>query len=401
MSIYILFYSVNLLLSQLYSRIKNRDKILIMSFLFLNIFLCLNYDNGIDWTHYQITFLKTPSFFTEDYFIKLKELNIKGGEIFFIYLISIFKLIPNLNYEIFQYVILTIDLIYIYYFLKNNTKYPLLVIIFSLKFLTYMMFEPILRQLQAMIIFFIAIDTIKKNNFLKYYILNIIAILFHSSAIVLLPIYIFKNMKLTLKKTILGFTIAIFIIIFFKAILEKVFSISFLSHYKYYLFSKKYGYVENIDYRSLLKIIILDLTTFYFIYYLKNKTKLIIKNYNIISWIYFYSLIIKILSLKVSIFFRFNNYFFIIYIIYLCYLFQLIKKDFFKKITKIFLIIYFGLSFFKEINFWDKRDFGKYKPYSNYLFVKNENLKSKLKRRFKKIIDVKEREIQMKNLKKI
>ncbi|MGL5902328.1 MAG: EpsG family protein [Cetobacterium sp.] len=401
MGVYLLFYSFNFFLSELYFKIKQKHILVVLSFIFLNIFLCLNYDNGIDWTHYQITYLKTPPLFATDYITKFNQVEVRGSEVFFVYLISSFKLIPNLSFEIFRYIILTIDLVFIYFFLLKYTKYPLIVILFINKFLTYMMFEPIFRQMQAMIIFFIAVEALQKRYFIKYYFLNMVAILFHSSAIILLPIYYFKKIKMTLKKTFLGFLFCLMIILLLNNIVQFLFSLSFLSHYSGYLTNESYGYVKNIPIQKILKLIFLDIGCFYFVLFMYRKSKIKIENFNFIGWCYFYSIVIKILSLKIAIFFRFNNYFYIIYVIYLCFLFQIINNKIFKQLIFLLLALYFGAVYIKEINFWDKIDAGKYKPYTNYIFVEKQNPKSKIRNRFEKTIDLESREKQMKNLDKI
>lgn len=401
MSIYLLFYSLNFFLSVLYFKIKQKHALIVLSFILLNIFLCLNYDNGIDWTHYQITYLKTPPLFVKDYITKFNQVEVRGSEVFFVYLISSFKLIPNLSFEIFRYIILTIDLVFIYLFLLKYTKYPLVVILFINKYLTYMMFEPIFRQMQAMVIFFIAIEALQKRYFSRYYFFNIVAILFHSSAIILLPIYYFKKIKMTFKKTFLGFLFCLMVILSLNNIVQFLFSLSFLSHYDIYLTNESYGYVKYIPIQKFLKLIFLDIGCFYFILFIYRKSKIEIENFNIIAWCYFYSIVIKILSLKITIFFRFNNYFYIIYIIYLCFLFEIINTKFIKKLVFLLLTFHFGFNYIREVNFWDTIDIGKYKPYSNYILAEKEIPKQKIENRYKKIIDLENREKQMRNLKKL
>lgn len=368
MYIYLLFYFINIIFL-----FFQKNKITLGTFfLIINIFYAFNYLNGIDWIYYELVFKEVPIIFSNEYFYRISQIKVQGIEYLFILLISFFKIIPNLDYLLFQSILLTIDLFIIYNFVLKNSRYPILVMILSTRFLTAVTFEPVLRQLQSICIFYFSIKYITNKKFIKYFILNILGIMFHTSGLITIFIYFWGNLKLKLRNKMI-ILLSIFILLnFLDLILENIFKFTIFNHYKYYLISTNYG-VKNININQIFKLVTVDLGIYLWLEINIRKINEIPKNFNIISNIYFASIIFKLLNLKLPIFYRFNNYTYIIYIIYVCFVFDVLKK--YKKllIGSLFLI-YFGLSYILMIQENEIKDRGRYIPYSNYLFENKNNI---------------------------
>lgn len=364
MGIYIFIYLYNAILAiaQIFVFKNKRMNLMLIlgSFITINLFSCLVYSNGGDWGLYQGMYLKIPPLSTLD-FEKIFRY-IKGNEFGTNLIMSVGKIYTN-NYEIFKYILLTLILMYIYIFLEKKTRYTLFVIsIYLSENLLSAFFEPILRQLLALVIFLFAMeDLIKKRKI--YFFKVFLAYLFHSSAIILFPIFFIKRKIYKKKKLLilfLGLMMGIFILPEFIKIIVK--NISYLNVYSYYLNSNKFiGKGLNLNRLIVLtiKIIIYIIPVFYLNGKIKKRQTTTILFYNLtILYVSVY-----ILQQSVEILVRFNMYFNLFYIILVEKMIGKIKLRKNKLKVLGFFLIYFFLSYWKNIDTFKER----YIPYTNYI----------------------------------
>ena len=109
------------------------------------------------------------------------------------------------------------------------------------------------RQSVAIMIFYYSFKYIEKHNFKKYAILNGIGFLFHSSAILFIPLYFILNKKYKFKmKMILIFAT----ILATKVIVPFLTSILLQTHYAMYLTNGAYSSQDSLNFSMYLNILI-------------------------------------------------------------------------------------------------------------------------------------------------
>lgn len=384
MVIYSVIYCINLIFGILNIANKRYTKFLwIISFIILNFFLCFNYMSGMDWTAYQSWFLKLPTFgdMIGNKNFSFDEFGRNRGEPLFYYTMILFKTF-GINYEIYQYFILTIFLIIIYKFLRKETNFPLFAI--SVYFVTYLldnMSSPALRQIIAISFFYQSLKYLEKRKKIKYSLRNIIGFFFHNSAILTLGLLLLPLKKIKIEKVI----VVIVISIFFIDLLENI--LSFVSHYiiylkKYlvYFSTEKYGVTNNLNIKYFIKIVIFILMGWFVE---KNKSCLKNKNSNFYMILnsYWISIVCFTLQRKLIIFMRVSEYFEIFYVIVLVWFVQVLADKYSKKIaiiTSIVIGLFYYRTMISGINYWINMGYKqRYIPYSNYILeiLLNDNLK--------------------------
>lgn len=358
-----------------------------LSFGLLNYFMCLKYLNGIDWIASNIFFVQYSG----------KNLNYSDivknipkyyhAEFLYYYVLAVFKYI-GFNYEITQYMLLTIVLLTIYKMFSKYTRLSTIGIAFYYMSMMYwIFFEPLLRQLIVLSLFFIALNFLERKRYIVYIILMIISTFIHSSSVVLvlLPLFIYKRIS-TQQKCI--------IIIFFILFGMNIYSINnflegkllILEKYKYYI---EVGRIDNFDIVAFIKII---LTILLMVFISKNKRYLKIEKTKqiFLENLVFFNLILFIIRRYILFVERFQVYFYIFFIIEITIFIEIILQKYkkFKGII-VFLIffIYFSKVIFLGILQYKDYDKERYIPYTNYIIEilkqnKEMNLKEKIKRRF-------------------
>ena len=109
------------------------------------------------------------------------------------------------------------------------------------------------RQSVAIMIFYYSFKYIEKHNFKKYAILNGIGFLFHSSAILFIPLYFILNKKYKFKmKMILIFAT----VLATKVIVPFLTSILLQTHYAMYLINGAYSSQDSLNFSMYLNILI-------------------------------------------------------------------------------------------------------------------------------------------------
>lgn len=293
---------ITLFYKSLMGEIKKYKKINVFILGAIVFILAFNYQMGIDWTNYQ-----------RIYDIRIIPYNFKDllfdnpfreerGYI----LLNLFGRKLGLNYEIFMGILLSFGIICI---LKIGEKRANNIYIFMyviiLKYMLIASLEPTIRQFLAVSIIALGYKYIEEKKIIKYLLHIILAIQFHSSAILGVILYFLDKINITLKKTI-------FLIILFPIFLEiipislEIISnfIPSISRFSGYFTSLRYGMSNS---RSLLGniyslgIMILYLYSIFFSDAKKQKNY--IKNMSIIY------IIISYFQNQLPILYRVQEYF--------------------------------------------------------------------------------------------
>lgn len=168
------------------NRINHIRVICITTFL---LFFGLRGFVGWDWTVYYRIFNGIQPIFTHNVWNNFA----LETDIGFIAYATIIKTIFA-DYHLFIFISVLIDIIILDWFVK---KYS---INYALSFAVFMsvslsMEIDLLRNIKSIMVFMMALPAIENRKIVKYYLLNVIAILLHASAIVYLPLYFFLNKK--------------------------------------------------------------------------------------------------------------------------------------------------------------------------------------------------------------
>lgn len=222
-----------------YIKFENKKNINNLCFTIIFLFMGFRYDVGWDFRWY---FTLAQKIYLNKYsiFMTLKDLGIWDPNKFQYLRLEFFnKIIYKIAWylENPQIVILIYSFLVLYFIKKGlenenkNSIYPW--IIFLSIPLFFFNFTSLMRQAVAIGIIFYSYRYIKKRDIKKYLITIILASLFHSTALFIIPQYYLYNLELSKKKLILMFMSSFFAKPFLMIIL------------KLGIFSKYRGYVTN------------------------------------------------------------------------------------------------------------------------------------------------------------
>ena len=239
----------------------------------------------------------------------------------------------------------TVIIAAVWYFLYKYSKYPSLALIIFVTsgFMSGSMSQ--IRQYMAWAISLISIKYILENKLIKFIVTVIIAMLFHISAIVVLPLYWLAKLKVNFKKIAIFSIIILPLFIFFNQI--SLFLQSFIKSYAVY----STGIANNgtTGYLSitvnLVTLLIFIALSIYLI--IKNHTfnKSNAKLINLMLWMLICSVAIQLLSYNFSQFVRLGNYFVTADLILIPNELREYKSYSIRNVLSIILIIYLVLNF--------------------------------------------------------
>ncbi|MGL6098274.1 MAG: EpsG family protein, partial [Fusobacteriaceae bacterium] len=182
-------YSLITLYVIFFSGYKYEKKIIVIPAFILSLFVGMRgavsgYDYGVYKYFYELEYNQNPY----------------GYEFLFVVSRNLVKFLGG-NYNVF---ILLLGLFFVlgtcYIFNKHSNNPSLVMLIYLSTFFFWHNFN-ILRNFIAIIIFYIAIKFILEKKTLNYLILIIIAINFHATAIILIPLYLIGNLRI--KKSVM------------------------------------------------------------------------------------------------------------------------------------------------------------------------------------------------------
>lgn len=338
-------------------------------FFILLILMALRYDVGWDYlTYYRLAarkeFVEIPLFLEKKELFKYMELfnmeDVWGYYRFeflnrVIYKISwFFKWTPQIVIIIYG----LITLVFIKKGIDRNIKEKdlsknIYIVFYSLP-LFYFNFLSLLRQGVVVGLIFYSYTFIRKRQLLKFILIIVIASLFHSTALVMLPIYLLYNIKITKKIYLVMFVVGIFFDKIFTRIVIK-YNIPVISKYKTYVINTIGEGGAKLFYIILMiGVIILFLLFIDKKFYKKNNFLILMT----LSGVFIYCSLISLGHLGP----RMSMYF----LIYILYLVPEIEKSFKRiginrYIITIFMLVVLILNLYVDSNNSIKSQFIPYK----------------------------------------
>jgi len=346
--------------------------------------LAFSYQMGSDWLNYQYFYdYEVPNIKLSDLYNSSKFMF--SSEKVFV-LLSIFFYKIGFNYELFVGIIIAFSLFLILNFIeKRSDNFYFSFFLSIVIFLFGYSLEPVLRQLIALSLIVIGFKYIEKRCFFKYLLIIILAVQFHLSAFIALPLYFLEKVKLSKKKflfILLGVYVSILLVS--NIFLELTSIFPKLLKYEHYFLSSRYGLSRNRSILGEIYHIILVMVYVYIIFYGYNFSK---RKKNYLKNMALFYVIIDYFNNIFPILYRVSHYFVIGFVISLGTI-KFIKLPN-KKVIKlgrrsisyiliIFLYIPFLLDAWKEI-YGTKLNIYRYGNYKNY-FV--EMINGRLKNNF-------------------
>ena len=243
-----------------------------ISFGLIFLFLALRYNFGNDYMQYLNGFIKTKSYSTGDFFDKKNYY--EPGWIFLCWLFN-----KSFGFFAMVAVLALLNCLVYYHFIKKfvpKKNYWLAVFIYIFNPAFMLVHSSAMRQSLAIIIFIFSLKYLYKKDAIRYFLCVGSALFFHTSAIILFPIYLISFVNLKNYKTSVVIVITIYVSIFmFKDFMTPYLSLfirSYFERYDAYQAAGASGSGLGILYSFLLLILI--------IYYerVQNKeTKLVFK----------------------------------------------------------------------------------------------------------------------------
>lgn len=216
---YNLFIGILLLFSILDVFVLKSKKVVLIIFVIIlyQLFFGLRGFIAWDWFHYYPRFLTSIGIFEA---IKNWNFIFNTGpsvsyEIGYQVWMSLFKSLTN-SYHIYLFLTTLIDIFVISYVFFKYSPYPVFSILLFLGFGGLQIQLDLMRNIKAIFLFLISLDYLSKNKKIKYLLINILALSFHRTSLLYLPLIFFLRKKIyKYRKTILFlFGIGIIILIF-------------------------------------------------------------------------------------------------------------------------------------------------------------------------------------------
>lgn len=200
---YILLFFIYFLLFLWENRIRRKNTSIkgiryIAIFIFIIFFGCRGYIDT-DFAVYHPLYEDAPTIFNSNgivkYFSDINQDNLTRIEPGFKIFMIILKTCSS-DYLFLQFVSSVIDVLFLdYIFKKYSPQYILSFILFFI-FSGLIIELNLLRNIKSILLFIISLKYIQERNAIKFFILNGIGLLFHSSAIFYFPLYFFLHKKI-------------------------------------------------------------------------------------------------------------------------------------------------------------------------------------------------------------
>lgn len=329
------FYALYIIISSLVILLVSSDNIEIRTYNWYLIFLIsflfsgLRYQIGTDYLNYYYVFddLRTDDIALLEY-----------GNYLLMYLVQLIDGPFQLYILVTSFIICYSFFKFIKLFSKDKSISLFIFLFFGLFFLSSLNF---IRQFLAISFFILALCSISENKKIKTIFFIVFSILFHTSALVTLPIFLFYKLKINYKHVIVTICASIFIL-----------SVSYTL-----LLNSSYGiYIEraaliNEDTPPLILVVGLIMSSSFFIIYIFRSKK---KNSfdNVILTLLTLSIcslipIILFKDLPYNVFLRINNFFMISYILIIPSWIMSFKSLYSRILIKFFVFIILVLYFIR------------------------------------------------------
>ena len=368
------FIFITLFILSIKNENKKRDKIFKLVVYFIIFILAFNYKMGTDWLAYQEYYdIKILNYSFKDIILN-NPFREERGYIFLNFLGN--KL--GLNYEFFMAILISFCVINILKVgIKRSKNYYIFTLIIFVQYLLIASLEPTIRQFITVTLTVIGYRYIERKEPLKYFLIILIAIQFHTSAILGVIIYFLNKIDINKKRLFLLiafiFTIIKILPFIFKSA-SNIISNRYVNMYLNYFNDIFYGMSKNRLIKGNIFIFIITLIYLYIVFFAydnsKNK-KVYIKNAALIYIVcnYFQNIL--------PILYRVQEYFIVPFAITLSYSSQITffnkKIIFYKDIYKYFVIIFINILFlfiFMEKIYNSELNKIRYGDYKNYFIEK-------------------------------
>lgn len=349
--------SVPNIFNDYYKKRKDFYSILIAIFMMILIFALRNVLVGVDTLGYAGFYevkKNNPSFT----FFEI------GYE--FLSLISVFL---GFNFNGLLFIIAIVMFIPLMFAVKRYSLNPLLSIFLYISLCIYSQAFNGMRQFLALSVFISALGFLIDGKCLKYFICVFIAVLFHSSAIILFPIYFLRFIKLNHKSIISIFITVLLLAVFIKPIVKLVSTFSHFSYYERYFTDDG---LQGVDLFNVFYSLIM-MALFVLFYRLRRRIKEEnIKVYNIFLTLFYLFVLIRILATfsgMFSLINRFTMYFFFSIIFLVPYFFDNLKGKTYSKLLYLITLIAGFVYFFLSVSVRGSNGIYPYKFLENDLFI--------------------------------
>ncbi|WP_291125005.1 EpsG family protein [Flavobacterium sp. UBA6031] len=261
-----------------------------------------------DWMNYYSTFKILPTNF-------IHALNVSSFEPgFVIYSVLIKKIFPN--YETFQLLNTITNIILLNIFFKRylNEKYYALGFAVFVAFFGYIFEINLLRNFKSLLIFLLALKYIENRNWLKYYLCVILALLFHWTSIVFIPLYFFLHKKINIRILIGIFVVGTFVYLlqfeYVKPLIKsfsKLLPLNMGEKIAGYLGSETFGGSYGLTFGYFERTLIMFLILFYYKSITNNKSNILFVNsYLIFIAFYLYFSEVSIIIVRMASIFAYS-----------------------------------------------------------------------------------------------
>lgn len=318
-------------------------------FVVLALFLNLAYTNGIDWTAYQDIYTNSP-YQTRGIEYGYTAITLLGRAL-------------GLNFEIFKFLLLSLDLYVILRFVFGKSPKPMFAILILFQtFLLGNFFEPAIRQIQSIVIFLLAVGELRKRNTVNYYLLIATASLFHQSALVLLLLPWFIH-HVSFKSSLVALFFLGALGLEMNSLVQYLIQFGIFGDYSFYLGG---AYLEGITPTvfNLTKVLVYVAPLYILRNFRRNDPTV-----ELLRQLSFVFVVFYVLQFFALLYYRFNFFFIIPYVIYISYMFQAMRIPSNNVIVvSAFVLIHF-VSLIKGISYYRERDHMKFFPYTNYVIA--------------------------------
>lgn len=335
--IYIILFIISLsFILNIIIPIKNRREVfLFLTFIVLFIVSAFRVEVGIDFINYSGTFrLANQTNSLSELYSLSSTSTVEMGYLLLNKLVGLFTNERQWIFVVTSFIIISL----IYKGIKENSKIIWLsVFLFSIG--PYVASFNIVRQYIAVSIFFYAYKYIESREFNKFLLCIILASFFHVSALLMLPLYYFLNIKLDYKKLI---------IISFSGIIVSFFINDIIRFIQQFF----YGYYSNTSYGMTSGNINNVITaTFYFACAYIFKNNMIKENDKNVSLINmsFVNLLLALMSMNTWIITRFMPYTSIFNILLIPEIIASVRNKYIRILFIFTFIILFLILFFNTI----------------------------------------------------
>lgn len=195
-----------------YDKVELNMKLLFLFFIYF-VFIGLRGYIFTDWKAYTILFDQTPRLFFDNFADIQDFLNSNFEKGFGLYNVLLKTIAPN--WFIYQAISFSVDFVLLYKFFERYIpKYILLGFLFFYIFDGLIIEINLLRNSKAIIIFLLSLKFIDNKNIFKYFLMILLATMFHVTSVIFFPLYFLLNKKINKKIILFLFFIGNFIFLF-------------------------------------------------------------------------------------------------------------------------------------------------------------------------------------------